>query len=172
MPNGLLRLQGGGDTHFITFSCYQRHALLCSERNRRLFELALEAARKKYQFQLFGYVVMPEHVHLLLSEPQNGALASSIQAIKQSSSRKVLTCDGHFWQARYYDFNVFTAKKHVEKLRYIHRNPVLRGLVEKPKIGLGVASSTTRPGQAAWSRLHLPGGRSKGSAVTLYREFD
>ena len=39
----------------------------------------------------------------------------------------------HFWQARYYDFNVWTAKKRIEKLRYLHRNPVKRGLVEKPE---------------------------------------
>ena len=70
---------------------------------------------------------MPEHIHLLMSEPQNGALASAIQAIKQSVSRKFLTADGSFWQERYYDFNVFTHKKHVEKLRYLHRNPVTRG---------------------------------------------
>ncbi|HEV2961704.1 MAG TPA: transposase, partial [Candidatus Angelobacter sp.] len=38
-----------------------------------------------------------------------------------------------FWQKRYYDFNVFSEKKHVEKLRYIHRNPVTRGLVESPE---------------------------------------
>jgi hypothetical protein len=38
-----------------------------------------------------------------------------------------------FWQARYYDFNVWAAKKRIEKLRYMHRNPVKRGLVEKPE---------------------------------------
>ncbi len=133
MPDGLVRIQGGGDTHFITFSCYQRHALLSSTRTREIFERSLEKAREKYRFQLFGYVIMPEHIHLLMSEPQNGALASAIQAIKQSVSRKFLTGDGHFWQERYYDVNVFTNKKHVEKLRYIHRNPVARGLVEKPE---------------------------------------
>jgi REP element-mobilizing transposase RayT len=38
-----------------------------------------------------------------------------------------------FWQARFYDFNVWTSKKRVEKLRYMHRNPVKRGLVESPE---------------------------------------
>ena len=133
MPDGLVRLQGGGDTHFITFSCYRRHALLSSLRSREIFEQSLEKFRERYRFQLFGYVIMPEHIHLLMSEPQNGALASAIQAIKQSVSRKFLTGDGPFWQERYYDFNVFTHKKHVEKLRYVHRNPVTRGLVEKPE---------------------------------------
>src|ERR1700749_966596 len=123
MPDGLVRLQGGGDAHFITFSCYQRHALLSSLRSREIFEQSLEKVRQKYRFQLFGYVIMPEHIHLLMSEPHDRALASAIQAIKQSVSRKFLTVDGNFWQERYYDFNVFTDRKHVERLRYLHRNP-------------------------------------------------
>ena len=44
-----------------------------------------------------------------------------------------LTNDGPFWQARYYDFNVWTEAKRIEKLRYIHRNPVKRGLVQSPE---------------------------------------
>src|SRR5664279_1126398 len=80
-----------------------------------------------------GYVVMPEHVHLLMSEPERGTLASAVQAMKQSVSRKLIAGREHFWQARYYDFNVWTAKKRIEKRKYIHRNPVVRGLVERPQ---------------------------------------
>ena len=77
---------------------------------------------------------MPEHVHLLVSEPEKSLLATALQALKQSVSRTLaLRQTEPFWQARYYDFNVWTEKKHIEKLRYIHRNPVVRGLVEKPE---------------------------------------
>jgi hypothetical protein len=76
---------------------------------------------------------MPEHVHLLISEPERGTLASAIQAIKQSVSRRSMGDHQYFWQARYYDFNVWTKRKRVEKLCYLHRNPVKRGLVEKPE---------------------------------------
>jgi len=55
------------------------------------------------------------------------------QALKQSVARRLIGDQKHFWQARYYDFNVYTAKKRIEKLRYIHRNPVKRDLVEKPE---------------------------------------
>lgn len=48
-------------------------------------------------------------------------------------ARRLIGDQKHFWQARYYDFNVYTAKKRIEKLRYIHRNPVKRDLVEKPE---------------------------------------
>ena len=72
---------------------------------------------------------MPEHVHLLVSEPEAGTLATALKAVKQSVARRLVGPGQHFWQARYYDFNVRTEKKRIEKLRYIHRNPVRRGLV-------------------------------------------
>ena len=80
---------------------------------------------------------MPEHVHLLVSEPERSSLAVAIQMLKQITARQLLPHFSKpgtrepFWQARYYDFNVWTKKKRVEKLRYIHRNPVKRGLVKK-----------------------------------------
>ena len=86
--------------------------------------------RLRYGFYIVGYVVMPEHVHLLVSEPVNAPLSKAIHALKLSVSK--LSPQRPFWQARYYDFNVFSGRKHVEKLRYIHRNPVRRGLVDKP----------------------------------------
>ena len=76
---------------------------------------------------------MPEHVHLLVSEPERATLARAIQALKQSVSQKLNGHHGHFWQARYYDFNVLSAAKRVEKLKYIHRNPVHRGPVAQPE---------------------------------------
>jgi putative transposase len=101
---------------------------------RTICEKALERTRRKYGFFVCGYVVMPEHVHLLLSEPEHGTLATALQAMKQAVSRALGSGDGEaFWQARYYDFNVFSARKRIEKLRYIHRNPVTRGLCAEPQ---------------------------------------
>jgi putative transposase len=74
---------------------------------------------------------MPEHVHLLVSEPLKGTLARALQALKLSVA--VQRRERPFWQRRYYDFNVFTEEKRVEKLRYMHRNPVVRGLVARPE---------------------------------------
>ena len=133
MPWGLKRYQQSRDLHFITFSCYRRQPLLASTRAKRLFEFALEQSRRQYGFWVSGYVVMPEHVHLLVSEPERATLAVALQALKQSVARRLLAGQQHFWQARYYDFNIYTRKKRIEKLRYIHRNPVKRGLVEKPE---------------------------------------
>jgi putative transposase len=129
MPWGLHRFQQAGHLHFVTFSCYHRQPLL-NPSARRLFECALERARVKYGFFVIGYVVMPEHVHLLVSEPERATLATALQAAKQSVARRI---GGRFWQERYYDFNVWSEKKRIEKLRYLHRNPVRRGLVDSPE---------------------------------------
>jgi putative transposase len=112
----------------------------------------MEQARRKYAFAVFGYVVMPEHIHLLVGEPKLKDLSIAMQVLKQRVSRRIrrrvrknvlaaqpeLWAKGpaplpHFWQPRFHGFNVFTQKKFVEKLRYIHRNPVKRGLVELPE---------------------------------------
>src|SRR5438270_7818527 len=105
MPWSLERFQHTGELHFITFSCFRRSAKLTPER-RYLFERSLELIRKRYEFQVFGYVIMPERVHLLVSEPEKKELSTALQALKQSVSRRVaLGAKESFWQARYYDFN-------------------------------------------------------------------
>ncbi len=144
MPRGLKRYQQAGDLHFITFSCYRRQPLLGTAAARRVFEQTLEQVRRWYGFYVTGYVVMPEHVHLLVSEPERSNLAVALQMLKQIVAQKLNPtlspkagdkggAPVRFWQTRYYDFNVWTAKKRIEKLRYMHRNPVKRGLVEKPE---------------------------------------
>ena len=130
MPKGLVRYQQSTNLHFVTFSCYQRQRHLDSWEARDLFERSLEEMRIRYAFYVTGYVVMPEHVHLSVSEPRRALLAKALQALKLSVA--VQSSERPFWQRRYYDFNVFTEAKVKEKLRYIHRNPVTRGLVERP----------------------------------------
>jgi putative transposase len=130
MTKGLVRYQRAGCFHFLTFSCYRRLPNLGAGQARCLFERSLEVMRQRYDFVVCGYVVMPEHVHLLVSEPKIALLSKAIQALKLSVS--VQRRERPFWQARYYDFNVHNEEKRVEKLRYMHRDPVKRGLVEKP----------------------------------------
>jgi len=135
MPWGLKRYQQARHLHFITFSCYHRAPLLGTEQARDTFVHTLERVRNWYGFYVVGYVVMPEHVHLLVSEPERGTLALALQMMKQMVSRRLHTAarKDPFWQPRYYDFNVWSERKRVEKLRYMHRNPVKRGLVAKPE---------------------------------------
>ena len=115
----------------VQFSCYRRRPYLDSAAARDLFQRSLETMRARYDLFITGYVAMPEHVHLLVGEPKKSVLAKSIQALKLSVA--VQRSERPFWQPRYYDFNVFTYRKCIEKLRYIHRNPVRRGLVGEPE---------------------------------------
>ena len=144
MPQGLKRWYGGGDLHYITCSCYQRKPFLGSASRRDLFLKSLEQVRQRYEFQVPGYVVMPEHFHLLIGEPDDGNVSLVMQVLKQRVARQC-RAEGRlglpddvlpqaFWQARFYDFNVFTKKKVIEKLDYIHWNPVKRGLVASPEL--------------------------------------
>ena len=152
MPRKLRRYHGRGDLHFITFSCYERRALLARVRARDLCLKILEEVRKRFRPRVVGYVVMPEHVHFLIGEPQRGTLPKVVQVFKQRVSRRMRakrtgTAQGQlslafanvsamlrrFWQRRYYDFNVYSSKKIREKLDYMHRNPVQRKLVSHPK---------------------------------------
>ena len=131
MTQGLKRYQFTGDLHFITFSCDRSRPYFALPSAKHLFEEALERTRRRYDFLVIGYVVMPEHVHLLLSEPQSAPLSKAIQSLKLSVAK--LSKQRPFWLPRYYDFNVYNARKRVEKLRYMHRNPVKRGLAERPE---------------------------------------
>jgi putative transposase len=114
------------------------------------FSRVLEQVRRRYQFVVVGYVVMPEHFHPLVSEPQEHIPSRVMQALKLGFARRVLAeqrrrrnpsqaalfehVPRQIWQARFYDFNVWSARKRVEKLRHMHRNPVKRGLVESPEL--------------------------------------
>ncbi len=189
MPSGLKRFHHSGQSHFVTFCCYHRRQLFVDSASRQVFESALERVRFSYRLYVYGYVVMPEHVHLLLSEPQpddepdggplkacpelvegpgvgpgpstrsgfrraaqtprnrlnfsgnplwlrnsrEHTLADALKSLKQGVSRRLLGNAEYFWQKRYYDFNVRDHAQFVEKLRYIHRNPVKAGLCERPE---------------------------------------
>jgi putative transposase len=152
MPAGLKRYYGRGHLHFITFSCYRRLPLLKTARARDILAKELGRVRDEMGFHLLGYVVMPEHVHLLVSEPKQGTPSTVLQKLKLRVARKLrrrgrparagqmrLPFEEReeplrsFWQARFYDFNVYSKGKKMEKLNYMHANPVIRGLVKHPR---------------------------------------
>lgn len=105
MPEGLSRIYGYGHLHFITFSSHQRAQLLGSEAARDRFAQILGEVRDRYGFALVGYVVMPEHVHLVIAEPPSATPSTVIQVVKQRSSRGIRgLCptsaeeSGRFWE--------------------------------------------------------------------------
>jgi putative transposase len=152
MRNRLKGYCGLGHLHFITFSCYERRPLLGRPHARNLFVKVLGEVREAHGFLLVGYVVMPDHVHLLIGEPRRGTVSTAWQVLKQRVSRSTvgkrrpelehqreLQIPGptqeapRFWQRRFYDFNVWSWRKRKEKLEDMHSKPVKRGLVDDPK---------------------------------------
>jgi putative transposase len=133
MPIGLERRQQTGQLHFITFSCYRRLPFLEAPEPKDTLERVIEKARQSHTLTIYAYVLMPEHVHLLTSEPEVRTLSSFLRVLKGESSKLLKGSREKFWQTRYYDFNTFTTGKFVEKVQYIHRNPVARGLVTRPE---------------------------------------
>jgi putative transposase len=98
MPSGLKRFQKAESLHFITFSCFQRLPLLEAPGARETFEAVLEQARARHLARVYAYVLMPEHVHLLVNEPPLILLAQFFKAVKQITSRKLRGPREKFWQ--------------------------------------------------------------------------
>src|SRR4051812_47853141 len=118
MKGKRVRYHQTGAFHFLTWSCYQRRRYLSTVGAMEIFEDALERARLRYHFVVAGYVVMPEHVHLLINEPTRALFSAAVKSVKLSVALR--RRERPFWQAHYYDFNISSHHKFVEKLRYIH----------------------------------------------------
>jgi putative transposase len=140
-----------GASRFVTFSCERRLPLLGNSAIRDLFAATLAAAKRKFGFDLFAWVAMPEHVHVLLRPPDGLRLDRILSFLKKSVAqqvirrwrtlnapvlRRITRPDGspRFWQkGGGFDRNVRDESEFVKEMRYIHRNPVARGLVTRPE---------------------------------------
>jgi len=150
------RYNEAGHAHALTFSCYQQRRFLARDRARRWFIGALKLARVKHNFALWAYVVMPEHVHLVIFPRKNSYSISDILTdIKQPVTRRATrylrdhspqylgAIRSHkpggkvvhrFWQrGGGYDRNLFDPEAVHAEIDYIHANPVRRGLIERPE---------------------------------------
>jgi putative transposase len=146
MPR-LRHIENTGTGRFVTFSCYRRHRYLSDSASRQALLDELAFLRTEHQIKILGYVIMPEHVHLVLDPPDGCRLGVLIGQMKARSARRTLShlqekggrslkrADGKpaVWQRRCYDHNCRTMDIVVEKIRYCHNNPVSRGLVSKPE---------------------------------------
>jgi len=141
-----------GTARFITFSCYRRYPVFRNVSAAEIFINHLSALRIKYKIKIHGYVVMPEHIHLVLHPPDSVKLGLVIGQLKARSALNILASwrgellqipqelclpDNHranhaIWQRRCYDHNCRTSATVREKINYCHNNPVQRGLVKEP----------------------------------------
>ena len=146
MTQGLERRYGRGDHYFVTTSCYGRQPFFASPESRLVFERCLEAVRAKYGFRIDSYVVMPEHIHLLVSEPTRGDLSAAMQGLKISVARRMEARP--FWQDQ------------VLQLQCLYRREEIR-------------KATIHPSQSVYARSGCAPegvGRVELSALGLWRE--
>jgi putative transposase len=118
-------------TYFVTFITWQRRRLFVIEPYVRLFLKTLYSYRRQGRFQLHAFVLMPEHVHLLLTPTSDVTLERAIQLIKGGYSR-VFGLEfraQEVWQRRFTDHRIRDAEDFAWHREYIHQNPVKRGLV-------------------------------------------
>lgn len=148
-----------GQLQFLTSSTYRRAQLFASERFRHDFVEILGQVRSEMGFRLIGWVLMPEHFHLLIWPDPAEATSLIMQELKKRTAQRILAAlqqdrrhpwcrsmltqvrlppsvhsDSKFrvWQRRFYPFGIYSEKKRLEKLNYMHGNPVKRGLVNSP----------------------------------------
>jgi putative transposase len=144
-----------GHAHFLTFSCYRRMKLLTNDTWRMWLAESLRKACAAYEFALWAYVFMPEHVHLLLKPRRaNYSLPEFEKAVKLSSSKKIVNhlhktdaellkslrvrerpgkwCHRFWQQGGGHDKNLWSLAAVVEKAKYCHNNPVKRRLADDP----------------------------------------
>ncbi len=172
-----------GDAHLLTFSCYRRYQLLSKDRSRLWFIAALEKARARHGFHLWAWVIMPEHVHLLIWLPDAGMKTERILAsIKRPvgyQAIRYLECHApafltkltvvnasrtyhRFWQpGPGWDQNLFKPAAIHNAIEYIHNNPLRRRLATKPCDWLWSSARDW----AGMGHLHIQADRS---VPTLY----
>ncbi len=148
------RFNTPGDPHFLSFRCYKNRKFLNYNRTRNYLIQALNKAREKQKFDIWAYVIMPEHVHLLIwPRFEVYSISEILKSIKQSVAKKSinwlrknrpgilvyletgLDYDPYrFWQAGGgWDENVNSQKAIGEIMSYIHLNPVKAGFVGRPQ---------------------------------------
>ena len=171
-----------GDAHALTFSCFQRQPFLSKERSQNWMIEAIDRARERYRVHVWAYVIMPEHVHLLIwpAEPLYD-ISEILSAIKQSVAKRALAyvqqhsptfltrmedrqpngkIHHRFWQrGGGYDRNVIEPSVVYQQIEYLHNNPVRRGLCERPEDWLwssAVDYARMRAGPLRLDRQSLP----------------
>jgi len=141
-----------GHAHFITLVINKRRAVFLNSETARKAIQAIEFYQKSFFIKILGYVIMPDHVHLIVWPQGKKTLEEFVRDYKKYLAKEILQRltisektkvllgrpqkRNHLfqiWQKGYYDFNIYNQQTLNEKLNYMHYNPVRKGLVENPE---------------------------------------
>lgn len=136
-----------GHAFFVTFSCYKRRSLLQDDVAKGIVIGIMHSQLKKQNGKCSGFVILDDHVHAIIWFCESGQLSNFMKQWKQRSSVKIkvlirkslnqyesmINIEEPVWQRKYYSFNLYSSSKLLEKIHYMHANPVRRGLVKHPE---------------------------------------
>jgi REP element-mobilizing transposase RayT len=140
--------------HYTTSVCYRRVPVFRSDKACQLFVEALAETRRRFPLKLIGYVVMPDHTHLIIN-PVNRDISAVMNSLKSAVARKIIDWLKEFnhasslrklaletpqkrghthsvWQKDFSSIDLWSPKFIRQKLNYIHLNPVRAGLCKHP----------------------------------------
>ncbi|MAY74800.1 MAG: hypothetical protein CMJ31_08840 [Phycisphaerae bacterium] len=144
------RIENANHARFLTFSCFRRLPLFSNDLIKDAFVERLTETRRRHALKLHAWVVMPEHVHLILRCEAEVTVAQVLRTLKIGLAKDVISRwrdldapiidrvtdsrgQTRFWQrGGGYDRNLLMGSELFKKIEYVHRNPVRRGLVEQP----------------------------------------
>ena len=121
---------------FVTSVTWERRPLFQSESAAKLLLETVFAYRERGIFQLYEFVIMPDHMHLLLAPKSAVAIERAMQFIKGGYSHRFMKETGsrmEIWQRSFTNHRIRDGNDFEKHRRYIHLNPVRAGLVEYPR---------------------------------------
>ena len=141
------------NVHFVTTNVFRRHPIFTDGRYAGIIFQALHAYKLMHGAKVYGYVLMPDHLHLVLHLPEGREISNFMREFKKLAARNILVLlktEGkvtkfarpekgkknynlRFWQEGFFDFNVYSERKFQEKLNYMHNDPVKYGFVLGPE---------------------------------------
>ncbi len=160
-----------GHAHYVTFTCYKHRRLLDNQRAKRIVIAILNDQLKKQDGKCAGFVIMPDHVHVIVWFKETNQLSHFMKQWKQRSSVQIKkNLKNHFkkyqsmfdtgepiWQRRYFSFNLYSPGKIREKIDYMHDNPVKAGLVSYPEEWEYSSARYITQGKSVGVKIEFPG---------------
>jgi REP-associated tyrosine transposase len=148
-----------GSSYFITTKCAENRSIFQIPDNAKILVDTLFQYRNQSAYQLHEFVVMPNHLHLLLTPGESISLEKCVQLIKGASSHEIHKQRHHkleIWQKSFHDWTIRDESDWNEKAEYIRMNPVRAKLVENPGAWLFSSANKTfliDPMPATFKRL-------------------
>jgi len=121
-----------GYSYFVTTISHERHPIFTDEKTCRILLITIEYFKLILDYKIYAYCIMPDHMHLILHPIGKYNLSYIMQMIKGSYARKINkinASNGKLWQKRFYEEGIRDERMLMQKIEYIHNNPIRKKLV-------------------------------------------